>query len=63
MGRREDNKLIKLKRRVQDTYINLVPVSYVVLLLLLYAQKNAQRRTTHHRKVKGKARHRTALRC
>ena len=39
----------------------LVPSSYLVLLL--YAQKNAQRRTTQHRKTKGKTRHRTMLRC
>ena len=62
-GPREDNQLKKAKRRVHNAYINLVPVSYLVLLLLLYVQKNAQRRTTQHRKTKGKARHRTALRC
>ena len=61
-GPREDNQLKKAKRRVHNAYINLVPVSYLVLLLL-YVQKNAQRRTTQHRKTKGRARHRTALRC
>ena len=40
----------------------LVPVSYLVLLLL-YVQKNEQRRTTQHRKTKGNTRHRTMLRC
>ena len=59
---REDNQLKKAKRRVHNAYINLVPVSYPVLLLL-YVQKNTQRRTTQRRKTKGRARHRTALRC
>ena len=39
----------------------LVSVSYLVLPL--YLQKNAQRRTTQHRKTKGKTRHRTIPRC
>ena len=66
-GPREDNQAKKATRQVHNTYIILVPVSYLVLLLLLllllYVQKNAQRRTTQHRKTKGRARHRTALRC
>ena len=61
-GPREDNQLKKAQRRVHNAYINLIPVSYLVLLLL-YVQQNAQRRTTQHRKTKGKARHRTALCC
>ena len=35
----------------------------VILLLLLYVQKNAQRRTTQHRQTKGKAPHGTAPHC
>ena len=56
-GPREDNQLKKAKRRVHNAYIK--PGTCIIpVLLLLYAQKNAQ-----HRKTKGKARHRTALRC
>ena len=55
-GPREDNQLKKAKGRVHNAYINLVPESYLVLLLLS-VQKNAQRRTTQHRKTKGRARH------
>ena len=63
-GQSQLTKLEKAKRRVRNTrtQLYLVPVSYLVLLLL-YVQKNAQRQTTQHRKTKGKARHRTALRC
>ena len=60
---REENQPKKAKRRVRNAYINLVPASYLVLLPLLYVQKNAQRRTTQHRKTKGRARRRTALCC
>ena len=62
MGTERGQSTEESKRRVHNAYINLVPVSYPVLLLL-YVQKNAQRRTTQHRKTKGRARHRTALRC
>ena len=60
-GPREDNQLKKGKRRVHNAYINLVPVSYLVLLLLYrYIQKNAQR--AQHSTAKRRARRGTALR-
>ena len=62
METERDNQLKKAKRRVNNAYINLVPVSYLVLLLL-YVQKNVQRRTTQHRKKKGGAPHCVALCC
>ena len=64
MGTERGQSTEESKRRVHKMCINkpVVPVSYLVLLLL-YVQKNAQRRTTQHGKTKVKARHRTALRC
>ena len=56
------------KTSTQNTYINLVSVSYLVLQLLLitaavWSKERTAPHETQHRKTKGKAPHRTALRC
>ena len=56
---REDNQLKKAKRRVNNTYINLVLVSYLVLLLMFKRTHSAAQHST----AKRRARHGTALRC